>query len=169
MPLTTQKAMPFCLESWQESHKLNWLDVTSNDDKLGLALFDEVGHVVKTEFDVNWLWSNMVGLVSSLSGLGLRSESFLLLGLGLWRVLGEELDELGGLVLVNGLGELVQSWWGLESHEHDSLLSLDSDILWPLHVPGQVSCRLDVSSDSEVSGSLLEERSSSAGLGSGSG
>ena len=145
-------------ESWQESHKLNWLDVTSNDDKLGLALFDEVGHVVKTEFDVNWLWSNMVGLVSSLSGLGLRSESFLLLGLGLWRVLGEELDELVLQVGLDGVGEDVELWWGLESHEEHSLLSLDSDILWPLDKACQVALGLDVTAETIAPRGLLEKR-----------
>lgn len=156
-------------ESWQESHELNWLDVTGDDDKLGLALLDEGGDVVETEFEVDWLWSNVISLVATLSGLGLGSESLLLLRLGLWGVLGEEFDELVLLVWLDGVGENVENWWALESHEEYSLLPLDSDILWPFDVPSQVPSWLDVSSDSEVSGTLLEERSASSRLGCGSG
>ena len=61
------------------------------------------------------------------------------------------------MVLLDGLGELVDGGGHLESLHEDTLLSLDTDILWPLDETGQVSLWLDVSSKSEVSGSLLEE------------
>ena len=61
------------------------------------------------------------------------------------------------LVLLECLGELVDGGGHLESLHEDTLLSLDTDILWPLDETGQVSLWLDVSSESEVSGSLLEE------------
>lgn len=156
-------------QGWQERHELDWLDVTGDGDELGLAFLDQGGDVVETEFKMVWLWTNVVGLVAALSGLGLRLESVLLLRLGLWRVLSKKLEKLGLLVLLNSLGEDVELWWTLESHEKHSLLSLDSDVLWPFNIPGQVSHWLDVSTDSEVSSSLLEERSSSSRLGSGSG
>ena len=63
------------------------------------------------------------------------------------------------LVLVNSLGELVDGWWNLKSHEEDSLLSLDTDILRPFDESGEVAGRLDITTDTEVLGTLLEEGS----------
>ena len=45
----------------------------------------------------------------------------------------------------------------LQSLHQNSLLPLDSDISWPFDETGEVSLWLDVSSNSEVSGSLLEK------------
>ena len=144
-------------ESWEERHHLEWVDIVGDDNELGLTFLDEVGDVVETELEVDWLWSDMAVLLSTLSGLSLSLESGLLVLGGLWGVLGEELEKLGGLVLVNGLGELVESWWGLESHEENSLLSLDSHVLWPLDESGKILLWLDVTTDSEVSWGLLEK------------
>jgi hypothetical protein len=55
------------------------------------------------------------------------------------------------------LGELVEGWWCLKSQEQDSLLSLDSDVLWPLDESGKILGWLNVSTNSEVSWALLEE------------
>lgn len=82
----------------------------SHDDELGFAFLDESGDVVETEFKVEWLWSGVSGS-GTLSGFSFTNESLFLLLSGLWGVLGEELEELGGLVLVNGLLELVEGWW----------------------------------------------------------
>ena len=59
------------------------------------------------------------------------------------------------LVLVDSLGELVD----YRGH----LLSLDSNVLWPLHEAGQVALGLDVSTEAEVAGALLEQRTGTAG------
>jgi len=139
-------------ESWEEDHDFSWVDIVGHDDELGLTFFAEGGDVVETEFKVDWLWSS-IGLL----GFSLGLESILLLFLGLWGVLSEELEELTGLVLVNGVSELSKHWWGLQSLHHDSLLSLDSDILWPLDESGEVFLWLDITTDSEVSWALLEE------------
>ena len=141
-------------ESWEEDHDFSWVNIMGHDDELGFTFFDEGGDVVKTVLEDAWLGT--VFLVSLLLGLSL--ESSLLLLLGLWRVLIEELEELRGLVLIDGLLELEQSRWGLESHEEDSLLSLDSDVLWPLDESGKVLLWLDASTNSEGSWGLLEER-----------
>jgi len=97
-------------ESWQENHDLEWVNIVSHDDELGFAFLDESGDVVETVFKVEWLWSGVSG-GGTLSGFSFSDESVFLLLSGLWGVLGEELEELGGLVLVNGLLELVESWW----------------------------------------------------------
>lgn len=144
-------------ESWEEHHHLEWVDIVGDDNELGLTFLDEGGDVVKTELEVDWLWSDESVLLSTLSGLSLGLESGLLVLGSLWGVLGEELKKLGSLVLVNGLRELVEGWWRLESHEENSLLSLDSDILWPFDESGKILLWLDISTDSEVSWGLLEK------------
>ena len=54
----------------------------------------------------------------------------------------------------------------LESLHEDSLLSLNSDVLWPLHKTGEVPLWLDVTSQSEVTWVLLEQRFLSLGASS---
>jgi len=61
------------------------------------------------------------------------------------------------LVLVDGGLELVDVGWDLKALEKDALLSLDADILGPLDETGEVANWLDVTTDSEVLGGLLEE------------
>jgi len=138
------------------NNSLNGINVVGNNNKLGSALFNKSGNVVKTELDVDGLG----GLSSSTSFSGsLKTELLLLLGLG--HVLGEELKELGSLVLVNGRLELVDVGWDLKALEKDALLSLDADILGPLDETGEVANWLDVTTDSEVLRGLLEEALSS--------
>lgn len=140
-------------ESREEHHDLSWIDIVSHNDELGLTLLNEVGNVVETELEDVWLVTT--GLTLLLSSL---LESFLLLLSGLRSVLGEELKELGSLVLVNSLLELVEGSRGLQSHEQDSLLSLNSNVLWPLYESGQVLLWLDGTTNSERSWALFEER-----------
>jgi hypothetical protein len=144
-------------ESWEEDHHLEWVDIMGDHNELGLVFLDEGGDVVETELEEDWLWTDEVLFLSALSGFSFSLESGLLVLDGLWGILGQELEELGSLVLVNSLGELVESWWGLQSHEEDSLLSLDSDILWPFDESGKISLWLDITTDSEVSSGLLEK------------
>jgi len=140
-------------ESREEDHDFSWINIMGHDDELGFAFFDEGGDVVKTELKSNWLWSRLLVFL-----LGSLLESSLLLLLGFWRVLAHKLEELGSLVLVNGLLELEKSRWRLQSHEENSLLSLDSDIFRPSDESGKVLLWLDGSTDSEGSWGLLEER-----------
>lgn len=62
------------------------------------------------------------------------------------------------MVLVDGIRKLVDCWWALKTLEKDSLLTLNTNVLWPLDEPGKVSSWLDITTDSEVSGTLLEQR-----------
>jgi len=139
-------------ESGEEAHHLDGVNVVGNDNELGGLLLNECGDVVESEFDVDGLGTG-VGVTTS---GGLKSVLLLLAGFG--RVLGEELGELGGLVSIDGVSELSNGRWDLESLHKDSLLSLDSDVLGPLDESGEISLGLDIASNSEVSGALLEER-----------
>jgi hypothetical protein len=144
-------------ESGEEGDKLDGLAIVGDSNELGLTLLDELSDVVKTVLEDNGLITNELVLVATLAGLGLGLESLLLLSSGLGLVSVEELEELVRLVLVEDLGEDVESGGHLESHHEDSLLSLDSDVLGPLDESGEVSSGLDVTTDTEASGGLLEE------------
>jgi len=146
-------------ESGQVDNELNGVDVVGNDNKLGLVLFDEGGHVVETKLEMHGLLS-----LSGATGLSLSLQSLGLLNAGLGLVLGQKLEELGGLVLLEGLSELVDLRGHLQSLHQDSLLSLDANVLGPSDETGEVTLWLDVSSKTEVASILLEEgsRTSSA-------
>jgi len=149
-------------ESGQEHQQFDWIDVVGHHNELGLAIFDEGSHVVETELDVQGLGgAELLGtcllLLLLALGLSLLEESLLLLLLVLGTVLSQQLKQLGCLVLVDGVLELMESGGHLESLKKNSLLTLQSDVLRPLDESGQVSLWLDVSTYSEVSGVLSEQ------------
>jgi len=80
-------------ESGEESEELNGVDVVSHNNELGLALLNELGHVVQTELDNNWLGSLLGISITDLS-LSLLLESGLLLLVGLGDVFTEQFKEL---------------------------------------------------------------------------
>lgn len=148
-------------EGGQVDNSLNGVNVSGDHDELGLVLLNESGHVVKTKLDVNGLGG--LGILG-LSG-GLEAELLLLAGLG--GVLGEELEELGGLVLVDGGLELGNGWGDLQALHEDGLLALDADVTGPLDETGEVALGLDVTTDTEVAGVLGEEGGLVVGLAGG--
>lgn len=44
-------------ESWQENEELNWVDVVSHHNELGLTILNKLSNVVQTELENNWLGS----------------------------------------------------------------------------------------------------------------
>lgn len=144
-------------EGREEGDELDGLAIVGDGDELGLTLLDELSDVVKTVLEDNGLVTDELALVATLAGLSLGLESLLLLSSGLGLVPVEELEELVGLVLLEHLGEDVEGRGHLQSHHEHSLLSLDSDVLGPLDESGEVSSGLDVTTDAEVSGRLLEK------------
>ena len=62
------------------------------------------------------------------------------------------------LVAFDGVVELGDTWWDFQALHQNALLSLNSDVLWPPDEAGEVSLRLDVSSDSKVAWVLFEQR-----------
>jgi len=140
-------------KSWEEDDHFDWVNVVSNDDELGLVFFHKRGHMVESKLEVDWL-----GCLTTAT-LSFFLQTFLLVLLGLWAVFGEQFKELVRLVLVNGVSELIDGGRHLQSLHQDSLLPLDSDVPWPFDETGEVSLWLNVTSESEVLGSFLEERS----------
>lgn len=127
-------------ESGQEDDELNGVDVIGDDDERGLLGFDEGDTVVETVLGEQGLLAVLgrVGRLVGGLGLGLLQETSLLLLLGFRLVLVEQLEQLGGGVLVQGVAELGDRGGDLQSLVEDDLLSLESDILRPLDESGQV-------------------------------
>ena len=70
------------------------------------------------------------------------------------------------LITFNSAVELGDAWGNLQALHEDALLTLDSDVLGPSNEAGEVSLRLDVSSDSKVAWVLFEQRIFSGRVGS---
>ena len=87
-------------ESWKEDNKLNWVDVVGDEDKVGLLVLDEADNVVQAVLDGVWLLADILTLLALGDGGGFLGLAVLLLSLGLWAVLVEELEGLSGLVAV---------------------------------------------------------------------
>ena len=145
-------------ESWQEDNELDWVDVIWNEDEGGLLVLNQGNDVVETVLDGVWLLAGILLLLALADSGGLLVETLLLLGLGLWAVLVEELEGLGRGVAVEDVVELSNRWWDLEAHGQDLALALETNILWPLDGAGEVASWLDVLADTEVAGASLDER-----------
>ena len=61
------------------------------------------------------------------------------------------------MILVESTCELVDGWWHFESHVQDSLLTLNTDVLGPLYEAREVALGLDISANTEIASTLLEE------------
>lgn len=143
-------------ESGHPDNQLNGLNVVGNQNQLSLLGLNQGSDVVKTELGNDGL---LVG--GSLLTLGLGSgnllQAILLLNLALGLVLGEETEDLGGSVLVQGALELVDGGRDLQALLQDGTLALEANVQRPLDVASQVAARLDVVTDGEVARALLEE------------
>jgi hypothetical protein len=95
-------------ESGQEDDQLDGVDVVGNDNQRSLLGLDEGDTVVQPVLGEEGLLGVLGGGLLTLGGLGLGllEETGLLLLLGLGLVLVQELEELGGGVLVQGVAEL---------------------------------------------------------------
>lgn len=145
-------------QSGEEDNELDGVDVVGNEDQVGLLVLNQRHNVVETVLDNVGLLGNVLLVLAGSNGLGLLGESLLLLLLSLGSVLVEELEGLGGGVLVQGVGELGERRGDLESHAQNLLLSLQSNVLGPLDESREVSLGLDGLTNSVRLGLLLEER-----------
>lgn len=145
-------------EGREEDNQLNGVDIVGNEDERSLLVLNQADNVVETVLnDVGLLGDILLGLASG-DSLSLLGETLLLLGLGLRAVLVEELEGLGGQVLVEGVGELSDRWGNLQPEVEDLLLALKADILRPPHHAGKVAGGLDILTNAKVASPLLEER-----------
>jgi hypothetical protein len=93
-------------QSGQPNNELNGVDIVSNHDELSLALLDESCDVVNAVLDELGLLGVISALLVGLSG-SLLCKTLLLLLCALGAVVSEQFEKVGGLVLLKGLGELV--------------------------------------------------------------
>merc|ERR1719273_1567354 len=151
--------------SWAFFFSIRVVNIVGDDHKLGLLLLDKSGHGVDSMADDSDTLGGGVLLASGPGGSALPQP--LLLGLlGLWPVLVHQLEQLGGSLTVQGGEERVKRWGHLQTGLEDNLLPLKTDVLGPLNEPGEVPWWLNISSNAEVPGPLLEERVNHAlGLG----
>lgn len=145
-------------ESRQEDDELNGVDIVGDQDQGGLLVLNQANDVVQTVLDGVGLLGDVLLLLALLDGGGLLQQTLLLLDLGLRAVLVEELESLGGGVLVENVLELGDRRGNLQPHVEDLLLALKTDILGPLHHTRKVALRLDVGTDTIVARALLDER-----------
>lgn len=145
-------------ESRQEDDELNGVDIVGDQDQGGLLVLNQADDVVQTVLDGVGLLGDILLLLALLDGGGLLQQTLLLLDLGLRAVLVEELESLGGGVLVEDVLELGDRRGDLQPHVEDLLLALKTDILGPLHHARKVALGLDVGADTEVARTLLDER-----------
>lgn len=145
-------------ESGQENDQLNGVDVVRDEDQGSLLVLNQADDVVETVLDGVRLLGDILLLLALLDGSSLLEQTLLLLGLGLRAVLVQKLECLGSGVLVENVLELGDCRRHLEAHVEDLLLALEADILGPLHHAGDIALGLDVLTDTEVAGALLNER-----------
>lgn len=72
-------------ESGEESHEFDGVDIMSNNNELSFTFFNELGNVVKTEFQNVWL-GTLFGITTGFLGFSFLKKSGLLVFLGLWLV-----------------------------------------------------------------------------------
>lgn len=120
----------------------------SDDDQLCLLLFDELGDGVGTGADEDWL---LLGLHFLALGLGFGDllQTLLLGQWRLWAVLLQQLEQLNGILLVQGLAELVDWWWDFQALLQNGLLALNADVFRPANEARQITFWLDVLSYNE--------------------
>jgi hypothetical protein len=127
----------FTAEGGKPHDKFDGVDVACDEDEGGLLLFDEGGHVLETEFELMGYLGGSVLLGSDGSGGFLDALLFGRGGFG--AVLVQQGEDAGGLVLADGLGELVDGRGDLEALVEDGALALDADVLGPLDEAGEIA------------------------------
>jgi len=140
----------------QEENKLDGIDIISNDDQLSFLLLDQGDDTVHSVTDNGGTLGGGICLALGLS-LGSLLQSLLPGLLSLRPVLVQQLEQLGGCLLVQGGLELLNWRRNLQTGLKDSLLSLQTDILGPSDKSGEISLGLDILADSKVLGSLFEK------------
>jgi len=141
-------------QSRHPADSLDWVNIVGDDDELGLLVLNQGGDVVETEFqDSRGLGVNVTTLRLGFSRV---SETLFLLGASLRLQLLQEADESLELFLIDGVLELGNGRRNFQTLEQDTLLALNTDVLRPLGEAGQITLRLNITTDTERTSGLLE-------------
>lgn len=135
-------------EGRKPEDKLDGVNIACDENKGSLLLLDKSSDVLQTKLQ---LARNLSRCLLSGSGSSGSVLNTLLLGGGSLRtVLVQQIEDTGGLVLSNGLGELVDGRRDLKTLVKDGTLTLDAHVLGPADEAAEVtSSGADVSSDAE--------------------
>ena len=144
-------------ERGKEDDELDGVDIIGNEDQRSLLGLNERHDVVETVLDCVRLLADILLLLALSNSRGLLVQTLLLLRLGLWAILVEQLEDLSGGVAVEGVRELGDGRWDFETHVQDLALALEADIFGPFHHAREVAVRLDVLADAEVAWLAFEE------------
>lgn len=135
-------------EGRKPEDKLDGVNIACDEDEGSLLLLNEGGNVLQSELQLAGNLSRC--LLSGSGGSGGVLNTLLLGGGSLRTVLVQQVEDTGGLVLSNGLGELVDGRRDLKTLVEDGTLTLDAHILWPADEAAEVtSSGADVSTDAE--------------------
>ena len=141
-------------EHREVENKLDGVDIASDEDELGLVVLDERGDGAQTE-SVDGV--GVTGLLVLASSGSFLLKSLGLLSLGLRLVFSQKLESFLSLVPLQSFLELGDLWWDTESLQKNLLLSLNSDVLWPLDKSRQISLVHHITTNAVISRALLEE------------
>jgi hypothetical protein len=161
-------------EGGEEDNQLNGVNIVGDQDEGSLLVLNKADNVVQTELGGVGLLADILLLLALGDGGSLLGKTLLLLGLGLRAVLVEELESLGSdyealvvvrhddcrrlTVAVSNVLELGNRRGNLQAKVEDLLLALKTDVRGPADHATEVALGLDVLTDAEVLGALLDER-----------
>jgi hypothetical protein len=161
-------------EGGEEDNQLNGVNIVGDQDEGSLLVLNKADNVVQTELGGVGLLADILLLLALGDGGSLLGKTLLLLGLGLRAVLVEELESLGSdydalvvvrhvdcrrlTVAVSNVLELGNRRGDLQAKVEDLLLALKTDVRGPADHATEVALGLDVLTDAEVLGALLDER-----------
>jgi len=120
-------------KSWQENDKLDRVNVVGNEDERSLLVLNQGDDVVEAVLDGVWLLAGILLLLALADRGGLLVQTLLLLSLGLWAVLVEELESLRCAVAVEDVVELSDRRRNLEAHRKNLALTLETNVLGPFY------------------------------------
>lgn len=135
-------------EGRKPQNKFEGVDITCDEDEGSLLLLNEGGNMLQSELQ---LTGDLGGcLLTGSGGSGGVLNTLLLGGGSLRTVLVQQVEDTGGLVLSNGLGELVDGRGDLKTLVEDGTLTLDAHVFGPTNETAEVtSSGADVSSNAE--------------------
>jgi len=142
----------------QVDHQLDWIHIMCNNHQLGLLVLNQPNTMIQSLLDHNRLITNFAILLALLGNdFSLLDETGFLFLRRFGTVLVQKFEQRGSGVLVENIGELGEGRRNLETFFEDFLLALETDVLRPFNITGQVLLRLDIPTDAKVLRTLLDE------------
>src|SRR5271154_3273565 len=130
------------------NNQLNWVNIMRNNNQLSLLLLNQSNTMIQSLLDKDRFLPNLLILVTTLcNSLCFLDKSCSFLLRSFRTIFVEEFEDLGSVVLVEGVAKLGNCRRDLESFLKDLLLSLETNVRWPFYIASQVLFRLDCSTD----------------------